>query len=119
MENNSGRYCVKTTTDANTVTPSTTQTSAADTPSTLPNSTASGFCPGAPNSWINARPRANEAVVITPMAASDPIDRRRVTRLISSAEARPHNPAPTNRLIPIRLLAANPPKMACDKPCPM
>ena len=39
----------------------------------------------------SARPSANEAVVITPMAASAPIARRRVTPLISSADATPQH----------------------------
>jgi len=62
---------------------------------------------------------ANDAVVITPMAASEPMARRRVTPLIIMAAAKPQAPAPRKKLTPTRALAANPPKIAWDRPCPM
>ncbi len=62
---------------------------------------------------------ANEAVVITPMAASEPITRRRVTPWIMRAEATPQAPAPSRKFTPRRALAANPPKMAWERPWPM
>jgi hypothetical protein len=68
---------------------------------------------------MRARPRANEAVVMTPMAASEPMARRRVTAVTPSAEARPQRPAPMKKLMPTRSLAAKPPKMAWDRPWPM
>jgi hypothetical protein len=55
---------------------------------------------------MSARPSANEAVVITPMAASEPITRRRVTPLMSRAEATPQAPAPRSRFTPSSALAA-------------
>jgi hypothetical protein len=62
--------------------------------------------PVPPNTAISARPRAKLAVVMTPMAASEPMTRRRVTPLIISADARPHAPAPSRTLTPSRALAA-------------
>jgi hypothetical protein len=85
----------------------------------LPKSAASKFWPRRPNRAKRANPSANDAVVITPMAASAPITRRRVTPLIISAEATPQAPAPSTTLTPSSALAANPPKIACDSPCPM
>ena len=46
-----------------------------------------------------------QGLVITPMAASAPIRRRRVTVVMASAEASPHTPAPNTTLTPIRALA--------------
>ena len=55
------------------------------TPSTLPNSTASSERPSdRDRAWITS-PIANEAVVTTPIAASDPITPRPATRAISNA----------------------------------
>ena len=56
---------------------------------------------------------------MTPMAASEPITRRRVTPLIISAEATPQTPAPRRKLTPSSALAAKPPKIACERPWPM
>ena len=56
---------------------------------------------------------------MTPMAASDPMGRRRVTDDTAMAEARPHTPAPTNRFTPASAETANPPKMAWLSPWPM
>jgi len=39
-------------------------------------------------------PKAKEAVVMTPMAASEPMMRRRVTLPMASADAMPQMPAP-------------------------
>jgi hypothetical protein len=39
-------------------------------------------------------PKAKDAVVMTPIAASEPITRRRVTRPMARADAIPHRPAP-------------------------
>ncbi len=61
----------------------------------LPNSAASKLRPLVPNSANSARPSANDAVVMTPIAASEPMIRRRVTALIMSAETTPHTPAPS------------------------
>ena len=47
------------------------------------------------------------------------VTRRRVTPLIIMAAAKPQAPAPRKKLTPSRALAANPPKMAWDRPCPM
>ena len=85
----------------------------------LPNSAASKLRPVPPNTAMRARPRAKLAVVITPMAASEPITRRRVTPLIISADARPQAPAPSRTLTPSSALAAKPPKMAWERPWPM
>ena len=70
------------------------------TPRMLPNRAASKLGPRRPNTANRARPSANDAVVITPIAASAPIARRRVTPLISSADARPHTPAPRKKFTP-------------------
>ena len=94
-------------------------TSSALTPRMLPKRAASKFAPRRPKSANSASPRANEAVVMTPMAASDLITRLRVTPPIISAEATPQTPAPRRKLTPSRALAAKPPKMACDRPWPM
>jgi hypothetical protein len=85
----------------------------------LPNSAASKLGPLLPNLVSRATPRANDAVVMTPMAASAPILRRRVTDVMANADARPQTPAPRSTLIPSSGAAANPPKMACDRPWPM
>jgi hypothetical protein len=53
-----------------------------------------------------ARPSANEAVVTTPIAASEPITRRRVMLVIDSADSTPHTPAPTITFTPSSALAA-------------
>ena len=70
-------------------------TSSVPTPRMLPNRAASKLRPFVPKSANNASPSANDAVVMTPIAASDPITRRRVTPLIMSADATPHTPAPS------------------------
>ena len=57
--------------------------------------------------------------MITPMAASEPMGRRRVTDETASAEASPHTPAPRKTLTPARADTANPPKMAWLSPWPM
>ena len=85
----------------------------------LPNSAASKLPPSPSKNANSAKPSANEAVVITPIAASEPITRRRVTPLIMSADATPQAPAPRRKLMPSSVLAANPPKIACESPCPM
>ena len=61
----------------------------------LPNSAASKLRPLVPNSANSASPSANDAVVMTPIAASEPMMRRRVTALIMSADTTPHRPAPS------------------------
>ena len=94
-------------------------TSVRETPRMLPNRAASKLRPRRPKMANRARPRAKEAVVITPMAASAPMTRRRVTRLIMRPDATPHTPAPRAKFTPSRALAANPPKMAWDSPWPM
>ncbi len=85
----------------------------------LPNSRASNAGPLVPNRVSRATPSANDAVVTTPIAASAPIRRLRVTALMASAEARPHSPAPSTIGTPSSGAAAYPPKMACDRPWPM
>ena len=60
----------------------------------LPNSAASKLGPLLPNTVSSTTPSANDAVVITPMAASAPIRRLRVTRLMDNADASPQTPAP-------------------------
>ena len=82
-----------TTTD-NTPAPRTAITSVPPTPRIEPNNTASIERFAWPNRFDNARPIANEAVVMTPMAASEPILPRRATRPIMSADSKPHSPAP-------------------------
>ena len=47
-----------------------------------------------PNRANRATPKANDAVVITPIAASAPSRLRLDTALIARADAIPHNPAP-------------------------
>ena len=90
----SGRYCRKMTATAPTPTAATTSTSVELTPRMLPKSAASKLRPLRPKSANSASPSAKEAVVMTPMAASAPIRRPRVTALIISAEATPQMPAP-------------------------
>ena len=77
----------------NAVTPARIHTSVV-TPRMLPNSAASKLGPLLPKTVSRATPSANDAVVMTPMAASAPIRRRRVTLLMASADASPHTPAP-------------------------
>ena len=89
------------------------------TPRTLPKRAASASVSAEPNSWTMASPSANDAVVTTPIAASDPTGRRRVIHPMSSAVASPHAPAARNTLIPINDANANPPKIEWDRPCPM
>ncbi len=60
----------------------------------LPNSAASKLAPREPKIEIRAMPRAKDAVVMTPIAASAPMRRLREIRLIASAEPSPHTPAP-------------------------
>ena len=60
-----------------------------------------------------------DALLMVVLAASEPIERRRVTPLIIMAAAKPQAPAPRKKLTPSNALAANPPKMAWDRPCPM
>ena len=67
---------------------------------------------------LSTRPNAKLAVVMTPMAASDPMMRRLVTRPMASPVASPHTPAPTKKLNPTAALTAAPPKMECDSPWP-
>ena len=85
----------------------------------LPNSAASKLPPSPSKNANSARPSAKDAVVMTPIAASDFSTRRRVTPLIISADATPHAPAPSRKLMPSSVLAAKPPKIACDRPWPM
>jgi hypothetical protein len=85
----------------------------------LPNSAASKLAPLLPNFVSRATPSAKEAVVMTPIAASAPILRRRVTDVMARAEASPQTPAPSRTLMPSSGAAAKPPKMACDSPWPM
>ncbi|CAB4323657.1 unannotated protein [freshwater metagenome] len=77
-----------------TPTHATAMTSSVVTPRMDPNRTASIDRFACPKTFESARPSANDAVVITPMAASAPIFPRRATRPIMSAERRPHIPAP-------------------------
>ena len=60
----------------------------------LPKSALSNDGPLVPNLANRATPRANDAIVITPMAASAPTRLRLVTAVIASADAIPHSPAP-------------------------
>ena len=61
----------------------------------LPNSSGSNAGPLLPKRVSSATPSANDAVVTTPIAASAPIRRLRVTALMARAEASPHTPAPS------------------------
>jgi len=65
------------------------------TPSTLPKSAASKFRVKLRVLLIRATPMAKLAVVTIPIAASAPIFLRRAVALMSSAERKPHRPAPT------------------------
>ena len=65
--------------------------SADATPMMLPNSSASKDGPVVPNRVSSATPSANDAVVMTPIAASAPIRRLRATALMASAEASPQS----------------------------
>ena len=59
-------------------------------------------------------------MVTTPIAASEPIRCLRATLLMARAEATPQMPAPSMyQLEAISWLAANPPKIAWDRPWPM
>ena len=100
--NNSCRYPKPMNSAAPIDTATISQTSAKVTPRTLPKSRASAFWPGDPYSCTRARPSANDAVVTTPIAASEPIGRRRTIPPIANAVMTPQAPAPRNRLIPIR-----------------
>ena len=63
-------------------------------PRMLPNNALSNAGPLEPNFANSATPRANDAVVMTPMAASAPTRLLRLTALMANAEAIPHRPAP-------------------------
>ena len=85
-----------------------------------PKRAASKLGPRLPNFARRATPRAKDAVVTTPIAASEPIRCLRATLLIASAEPTPQTPAPSMyQLEAISWLAANPPKIAWESPCPM
>ena len=73
-----------------------------DTPRMLPNRAASKLRVKDPLRLISATPRAKLEVVTMPMAASAPMVRRRVIRLISSAETKPQTLAPRKKLTDIR-----------------
>ena len=65
-------------------------------------------------------PKAKLAVVITPMAASAPMIRRRVTRPTASPEAEaPQAGADEEVEADQRAQIAAPPKMAWERPWPM
>ena len=81
-----------------------------------PNSAASKLGPLLPNRARSATPRAKEAVVTTPIAASEPIRCLRATLLMASAEPTPQTPAPSMYQLEAIKLAANPPKIACESP---
>ena len=68
------------------------------TPRMLPNRAASKLRVKVLNRLIRAMPRAKLAVVTMPMAASAPIFRLRVVRVISKADRNPHRLAPTKKL---------------------
>ena len=78
---------------------------------------AAAPCRTAANS---ARPSANDAVVMTPIAASAPITPPAGDAVDHAApRRRPTTPAPRKKLTPSSALAAKPPKIACDRPWPM
>lgn len=64
-------------------------------PRMLPKSAWSNAGPLVPNLLKSATPRANDAVVTTPMAASAPMRLRRATVVMAMADAMPHSPAPS------------------------
>jgi hypothetical protein len=76
-------------------TPASTQMSVMVTPRTLPKKAASKFCVKRRFRLIRAMPRAYDAVVTMPMAASAPTRRFRDTPVIISAESAPHRPPVT------------------------
>ena len=82
-------------TAAHTATTLTATMSTVSTPRTEPNRTASMLFLAWPYLFSKASPRANDAVVTTPMAASAPIRRRRAMRPMMTPEAMPQMPAPT------------------------
>ena len=65
-----------------------------ETPRMLPKRAASKFCLGPWKRSPRISPMANEAVVITPITASLPSPRRRVTEPMAKADASPQAPAP-------------------------
>ena len=65
-----------------------------------------------------AMPKAKLAVVMIPMAASEPIGFLRVVHAISSADRNPQMVAPMKKLIDMMALTTAPPKTAWDKPMP-
>ena len=66
-----------------------------------------------------AMPRAKLAVVMMPMAASEPMGFLRVVQAMSRAERKPQAVAPMKKLTDIVQLTTAPPKMAWERPCPM
>ena len=76
------------------VTPAIRMMSPRVTPRMLPKSAASKSRVKLRPREISATPKAKLAVVMMPIAASPPIRRRRAVASISSAERKPHNPAP-------------------------
>ena len=81
--------------------------------------TAQALCRTRANRPSRTMPNAKPAVVITPMAASAPMVRRRVTRATARPEARPQIPAPRKKFSPSAAATAAPPKIAWLRPCPM
>ena len=89
-------------------------------PRMLPKRAFSKAGPLVPNFAKSATPSANEAVVITPIAASAPSLLRRETEVMAMAEAMPHRPAPRKyRFAAKSCAAANPPKIECESPWPI
>ena len=62
-------------------------------PRMLPNRALSNEGPLVPNLANSATPRAKDAMVMTPIAASAPTRLFLTTTVIASAEAMPHSPA--------------------------
>ncbi len=89
------RYRKNTTAPAKTMTAMSHTICAFVIPRMLPKSALSNAGPEEPNLLNRATPRANDAVVTTPMAASAPKRLRRATAVMAMAEAMPHSPAPS------------------------
>ena len=119
VENSRPRYIAARTTTTAMATPTMIHTSLVDTPSTLPNTVASMLCFTREYSPSSAMPNAKLAVVMTPIAASAAMIRRRDTRPIASPEASPQMPAPRKKFTPTAAQIAAPPKMAWLRPWPM